>query len=811
MLINQRTTKDGTIEGIRIRSLRTLWALGIQDEGGYRHRFFYRLSQFLRVLWKSFPETVADLRIIAFPDPAFSLGQVRFGLLFRSPRGGLVDQVLRLLYAFFEEYEMDPIPDREIPAWSRPFDPRHCVLLRRQSRWVPLEPPSRRSPGTPGFHASPPPVRLEPPPSVWGMSVFAPDSIDWQTVNDLLLRQGSPLLISIRCQPTALTTDEVGFLHDQIFQCEAFAMTQARPALRDQAKVWQRHLWAWYQRLRDAAAFVTITLASSGPLSPTVCQAVGALMARLSDGDPESLLGSGWETVVPQGDEKRAVVQGLRDLIPVLLPVPEAPEPARRLTYLFDPSEASAVFLLPPAPKEPLTGAPCQTWRVQPLPCSLSKGTRIGVNRYQGVVQPVCLPDDDRRRHVYVVGQTGTGKTTLLETMILHDMEAGHGLCVLDPHGDLFQRLLGKIPRHRMDDVIVVDPADTEFPVGINLLECRTPEQRYFVAQEVSEIITRLMEDEYGVQAGSMMGPVFHQHVRMNLLLVMSNPDDPGTLIEFYNIFQEDDFWRRWTPLRWEEPMLKRWTEEVLPFQEYTHVGSDRLSLGDWVASKFTGLVFDPKLRYIFGQKRSTFDLREAMDGGRIVLVNLSKGLLGIPNARFFGMVFLSKLYAAAMERAGIPESQRRDFFVYVDEFHAVATQAFINLLSEGRKFGVNLVLANQFVTQIRDARITEGILSNAGMLVCFRLGLEDAERLEREFLPVFHRFDLLNLPNWVACVRALRQGQRVKPFTLETEPDRTPSNERVARKVRELSRRRYGRPRAEVEAEIRRSLHSEE
>lgn len=802
----------GKVVGIQVFSIRTLWALGVQDRKAYRPNFFHRLSQFLQVLWRSFPDTVTDLRIIASPNSAFSEGQIRFGLLAHPlaqevSQSWVSDQILQLFHAFFEEYEADHLSSKEIPRWLKPFDFRHCALLRRQSRLVSLEQSIQKESTSFGFRPYPLPISQESSSLIWGMSVFAPDSIDWQTVSELLLRQKSPILVSIRCYPTALKDEDVKFLQEQLFHCETFAMTETRPTLRDQAKAWQRHLWNWYQRLDDAAALITITLASSQPIPPTVCQAIGALMSCLSDEEQKSLLGSGWEVVFPEGDEKRRVIEGLQNVVPVLLPVPNAPEPAQRLTYLFDPVEASAVFLIPPAPEEPLTGLNCQAYRVQPLPCSFNEGSKIGINRYRGVVQPICLLDDDRRRHVYIVGQTGTGKTTLLQTMILYDIREGKGLCVIDPHGDLFRQILGKIPDERLEDVVVIDPADIDYPVGVNLLECQTPEQRYFVANEVSEIITRLMEDEYGAQAGTMMGPLFHQHTRMNLLLVMSDPDEPGTLIQFYNIFQENGFWKKWKPLKWEEPILKRWVEKVLPEQDYTGVGSEKVSLGDWIASKFSGLIFDPKLRHIFGQKHSTVDFRSVMDEGKIVLVNLSKGLLGIPNSRFFGMVLLTKLYAAAMERAKMIESQRRDFFIYVDEFHAVATQAFINLLSEGRKFGINLILANQFVTQIRNEIIIESILGNVGTIICFRLGLEDAEKLEREFLPVFHRFDLMNLPNWTACVRTLRRGQRVKPFTLQTELDITPYNERKAQKVREISRKLYGKPRDQVEKEIQESL----
>ena len=799
--------------GIVMKSLRTLWALGLNRDEQYHQKFFYRLSQFLRVLWRSFPQFIFDLRLFIFPSP--SQGQILLAFLTRPLNASAncpnyaAQEILRLFHAFFEEYEWDRLPDEQIGNWLNPFPLRHFVLLRRQSHQIFLEQPPTPDPFPLGFRPDPLPVqRRRSNFSVWGISHFAPDSVDWQTVCQLLLRQEVPLLISIRCQPTSLTEEEKEFLQDQIFRCQLYALTETRPTLSEQARAWQKHLWDWWHRMEDACSLVTLTLASPKPISPSVYQTIGALMSHPCD--DSSPIGSSWEAVIPDESQWRSIAKDLINLSTTLLPVPDVPEAAQRLVYLFDPLEASAVFLLPPAPQEPLQGVTCQPFRTQPPPCPFEEGVKIGVNHYQGVTQPVCLLNEDRRKHIYIVGQTGTGKTTLLQTMILHDIREGHGVCVIDPHGDLFRQLLGKIPKERTEDVIIIDPNDTDFPVGLNLLECDSPEQRFFVAHEVSEIITRLMEDEYGASAGEMMGPVFHQHTRMNLLLVMSDPENPGTLLQFYTIFHEDDFWKRWLPLKWNEPMLKRWVEEVLPEQDYTGVGRDKISLGDWVASKFGGLLFDPKLRLIFGQPRSTVNFAQAMNEGKIVLVNLSKGMLGVSNARFFGMVLLTKLYAEVMKRAKLPESQRRDFYIYVDEFHAVATQAFINLLSEGRKFGVNLVLANQFVTQIRNNRIIESILGNAGTIICFRLGLEDAERLEKEFLPVFHRLDLLNLPNWTACVRTLKCGQRVRPFTVQTELDATPYDEHQALRVREVSRHRYGRPRADVEEEIRRSLEKE-
>ena len=275
--------------------------------------------------------------------------------------------------------------------------------------------------------------------------------------------------------------------------------------------------------------------------------------------------------------------------------------------------------------------------------------------------------------------------------MILNDMASGEGLCVIDPHGDLYKELLGKIPEQRLDDVVLLDPTDVEYPIGLNLLEYEGESQRHFLVQEMVGIVSRLMEDEFGYGAlKEFAGPVFLQHMRMNLLLATSNPSDPGTLLEFYAIHQEPDYWKRCVPIRVSDPFLDRWVKQVLPKSDYTRPTGDGVSMGGYIGSKFEGFVFDPMLRNIFGQKRSTISLRKIMDNRQILLVNLAKGEITEPNSRFLGMVLLAKLQAAAMGRAKAPEQERPVFHVYVDEFQSIATQSFITLLSEGRKFGRN-------------------------------------------------------------------------------------------------------------------------
>lgn len=366
---------------------------------------------------------------------------------------------------------------------------------------------------------------------------------------------------------------------------------------------------------------------------------------------------------------------------------------------------------------------------------------------------------DDRRLHMYVVGKTGTGKSTLLKTMILSDMAEGEGLAVIDPHGDLFDELIGSVPRNRWDDVVILNPMDMDYPVGLNMLECPNEEQRHFVVREMRAIMERLLADQYQHAAAEFAGPVFYWHMQNNMLLVMSRKDDPGTWLEFYEIYQHKDYWRKWKPLQWEEPMLERWVR-VLEVMDYTKRYSEGQSYGEWLSSKFVDFVFDPKLRLMFGQKRSTIDLREIMDQGKILLVNLRKGELAEANARFLGTVLMAKILQTAMQRTKVSPEKRRLFYLYVDEFQSLATESFVLLLSEARKFGIGLILANQFISQIKDERIVQSVFGNVGTLISFRIGHEDAEIIAPHFVPVFNSHDLTNLPNWTACIKTTAKGQ---------------------------------------------------
>lgn len=728
---------------------------------------FLRRARCLQVLWRAWPEGCLELCLWVRPAES----RIDVALLVRPPEAGRAVQAT--LQAFMPELEWEPMAPADVRPWRAPFPIRDRRVLRRHHRWVTLEAPAHRPNGAPiGFGTlTPRPNGRGRPEGLWVPGRLTPDGVGWDVGAEVLLRQAYPLVVRIQFQPTRLTDGEAEFLRAQALRCEDLATTLTWPTLRDEAQALKEFFSAWLRHLEAAAALGTVTVLAPVPIGPAVLETLGALVGGQVRWDAG----------------------------------PEAPPEAGRLIGLYDPLEGAALWLLP-LPGMPAPGLPVRDFRRPGPPRPLGGSHRIGWSYIRGQARPVGLDEAVRRQHVYIVGQTGSGKTTLLTNLALADIRAGRSVVVLDPHGDLFRDLLGRIPEERVQDVVLIDPTDIDFPVGFNVLECADAEERHHIAQEVAEIITRLTEDEYGVRAGEFMGPLFHEHVRMNLLLVMSDPKRPGTLLQFYMIFREDGFWRRWVPLQWDDPLLRRWVEEVLPMQDYISVGSDRISLGDWIASKFHGFVFDPRLRLMFGQSRSTVDLERVLDEDRIVLVNLAKGLLGIANARFLGMVFLAKLYQAFLRRARRPAADRREVAVYVDEFQSLAGQALMHLFSEGRKFGAALTVAHQCLSQV-DRRVTEAILGNVGTLIAFRLGPADADRLGPEFAPDLDALDLRNLPNWTAAVRTLQGGRRVRPFIVETERDPTPWDAHRAHQVQQASRCRYGRPRSEVEAAIAESL----
>ena len=810
------------------------------------HRRHVRLLSALLCPRAELGRRAYEIRFLCHPHPpAPRCGRVEVALLLRvdgapsSLASAHAAEVGALLGSLLPDHVFAPVEPGQVQRLLRPFPVGDVVTVARRVSVQPLDAPCPSYPGRRlGFAVAAVEVggsgrgQL---PTVgngrWGLhrtggvvhvSPWVPTEDGVADLLTLLLRQPDPVAVSVRLVPTRLTPQEETFLDEQITRCERYAqvglglagedLERLQPTFRERARLLQQHQEPLLAALRAHAGLLLVEVVAARRASLVLADAVGSLVTGPMGGRSEGFFGgslrglAGGHRLLPVGSEDLVARAEAFGTLEIVLPSdPEWPEAAGRLAHLFDPAEAAAAFRLPPPWVPELPGLQLRRWRLRAAPARLpAEGTLLGITAGEERPRMVRLTPEDRQRHMFVLG------ATLLKTMILDDMRAGAGLCVMDPHGDLFTDLLSLVPSQRLDDVVILDPTDIERPVGLNLLQCEREEERHFVAQEVVNIITRLVGDELGPGSLSYaVGPVFFEHVRMNLLLAMSRPDDPGTLLEFYMIFREPDYWRRWLPLKDCDPLLQRWVEQVLPRQKYLATGDDGVSMGSYVSSKFLSFAFDPRLRLMFGQKRSTVDLRAVMDEGKILLVNLAKGALTEGASRFLGMVVLARLMGAALGRLARPEGERPEFRLYVDEFPSLATESFVTLLSEARKFRVSGVLAGQFVGQVGNERVTDAIFANAGTLVCFRLGLRDAERLEPRFLPMLGREDLTHIANWHACVSMLAGGEPLPPFTLRTLPPPRGTEPARAARVRKVSRARYGRPRAEVEAELARSLRT--
>lgn len=422
-----------------------------------------------------------------------------------------------------------------------------------------------------------------------------------------------------------------------------------------------------------------------------------------------------------------------------------------------------------------------------------TEGLLLGKSVFRETTRDVYLSDDDRRRHVYIIGKTGTGKTELLKSMILQDIHNGKGICFIDPHGDAAEDLLAKIPKERADDVIYFDPSDMNRPMGLNIMEANSEEQKGMIVSNFIGLMYKLYDPHHT----GIIGPRLEHAVRNAMLTVMSVPG--ATLIETYRCVTDLNFVKDLLP-RVSDPIVKRyWTDEIANTNEYHR--SETLG---YFASKFGRFVTDRMIRNIIGQSKSSFDIREVMDNQKILIINLSKGKLTPENSQFLGLILVPKILTAAMSRQDIPESERKDFYLYVDEFQNFATETFAEILSEARKYRLNLIVANQFINQMED-NVKNAVFGNVGTLVSFRVGVGDASILSHEFKGVFNESDLTNVERFQTYVRSIYHNEPLEPFSMDTTKDlsREFKSLELAEKIKELSRLKFGRDVNELEPEI--------
>jgi hypothetical protein len=412
----------------------------------------------------------------------------------------------------------------------------------------------------------------------------------------------------------------------------------------------------------------------------------------------------------------------------------------------------------------------------------------LGVREGWSEKHPVVLRPHDRRHHLYTIGKSGTGKTTFLHNLIVQDICAGHGVAVIDPHGDLATDLLDCIPRNRIEDVAYFNPADMEHPVGFNLLGSTPPDNRHLVASGIVGVFKNTWRDSWGPRTEYIL------YAAVAALLDCDNV----SLLGIQRMLS-DSRYREWVVRQIKDPMVRSfWMDE---FEAFNH--SLRQEMVAPIQNKVGQLLMSPHLRNILGQIRSRIDARFMMDNGRIFIADVSKGKLGADKSNLMGGLLVTQFQLAAMSRANVPESERRDFFLYVDEFHSFASDSFISILSEARKYHLCLTLSHQYTDQVRP-EIRDAVFGNAGSLVVFRVGQNDAELLEREFGGEYPAKRFVDLPNFEICAKLLNDGQHGNPFVARTLPE-WGEHHGFSETIVRRSREKYGLPRKTIEDKIRR------
>jgi len=430
-------------------------------------------------------------------------------------------------------------------------------------------------------------------------------------------------------------------------------------------------------------------------------------------------------------------------------------------------------------------------------PDTPTEGLHLGENTFRGVKKSIYIKREDRRRHTYVIGKSGTGKSNLIALMAQQDIQNGEGVCVIDPHGDLIEDIMAGIPKERAEDVIYFSPADLNRPIGLNLLEYdeRYPEQKTFVINEMIKIFDKLYDLK------STGGPIFEQYMRNAMLLIMDDPASGSTLMEISRVLSDADF-RKMKLKRCKDPtVVSFWEKEA----EKAGGEAALANVVPYITSKLTSFVSNATMRPIIGQQKSSFNLRDIMNQQKILLLNLSKGQIGEMNAHLLGMVLVGKILVNALSRTDMPKEERNDFYLYIDEFQNFTTDSISIILSEARKYNLNLIMGHQYLGQLihnNDTSIKDAVFGNVGTWISFKIGSEDAEGMVKEYTPVFNEFDLINIEKYHAYVKLLIDNTTSRPFSMAV-PRLPDGNPILAEKIKELSKLKYGRERSIVEAEI--------
>lgn len=474
--------------------------------------------------------------------------------------------------------------------------------------------------------------------------------------------------------------------------------------------------------------------------------------------------------------------------------------PQKDRKMVLNSTELATIFHLPDQRIVPTSQLERQSSKQVDGPSNVpEQGLFLGYNVYRGSKKEIRLSEKDRGRHMYIVGQTGTGKSVLLGNLALQDMLDGRGFAFIDPHGDVAEELMSMVPKERTEDVIYFNPGDMDYPLGLNLFEFEREEDKDFLIQEAINMLYKL----YDPQHQGIIGPRYESWFRNAALTLMSDPGG-STFIDVPKVFTDNDYAMQKKKYVKDETVLDFWDKEMASTSDY-----HKSEMLGWFVSKFGAFLNNEMMRNIIGQTKSSFNMRDVMDSGKVLIVNLSKGRVGDMNAKLLGMMFVMKFQAAAMSRADTPEDQRRPFTLYVDEFQNFSTDSFAEILSEARKYKLSLIVANQYVGQLSD-EIRDAVFGNVGSIISLRASANDADMLVKYFSPTFDAEDIVKMPNYNAAVQMLINGVPTKPFSMATAPPLGKPNEKLGDAMKKLSAAKYGRPKDVVSKEIFARLRTE-
>ena len=470
-------------------------------------------------------------------------------------------------------------------------------------------------------------------------------------------------------------------------------------------------------------------------------------------------------------------------------------------TNLFVEKELAGLYHFPDSRYNKIPVIKWITYKVLPPPPNVPReGILLGINNHRAQSTEIRFLDGDRTRHQYIIGKSGSGKSALLNFQARQDVARGAGLCVVDPHGDLIEDILAHVPKERAKDVVLFDPADTERPMGLNLLEAKTDEEKDRASIDAMEIFIKLFGNE-------IFGPRIQHYFRNGCLTLMDDEEEGATLIDVPRLFVDDEF-QRYKVSKCKNVVVRSfWEHEIAKTGQ-----REKEEMIPYFSAKFGPFITNTTMRNIIGQPKSAFQIRDIMDSGKILLVNLSKGKIGDTNAQLLGLIFVNKVNMAALSRADTPQEKRKRFYLYVDEFQNFVTDAFATILSEARKYELGLIMAHQYIGQLvgktaaydqASTKMRDAVFGNVGTIMSFKIGAEDAEYMAKEMAPVLSEQDVIGIPNFNCYVKLNINNTTSRPFSMATIYDESQRNEKLAALIKEYSRMKFGRKKIFVNQEI--------